>query len=178
MEKMDRIVNRLKTFSHIACIRLCCRQFNNRPDIFTEDFIEKISEWCNFSIGNPVRIEIETWFLLPDEILDLHGKIAEKLVGRGVNVYANVPLIRGINDYPETIVRLANKLRYAKIEFHHIYVAGLRIQKKFNADQPVEVDRVIDIASQVRKECSGREIPLYIIQTPLGEVDFDLTKSY
>ncbi|MCK5695810.1 MAG: radical SAM protein [Desulfobacula sp.] len=178
MEKTDRIVNRLKTFPHITCIRLCCKQFNNRPDIFTEDFIEKISEWCDFSIGNPVRIEIETWFLLPDEILDLHGKMAEKLVGRGVNVYANAPLIRGINDRPETIVRLANKLRYAKIEFHHLYVAGLRIQKKFNADQPVEVDRVIDIASQVRKECSGREIPLYIIQTPLGEVDFDLRKSY
>lgn len=178
MEKTDRIVNRLKTFPHITCIRLCCKQFNNRPDIFTDDFIEKISEWCDFSIGNPVRIEIETWFLLPDEILDQQGKMAEKLLGRGVNVYANVPLIRGINDHPETIVRLANKLRYAKIEFHHIYVAGLRIQKKFNADQPIEAGRVIDIASRVRKKCSGREIPLYIIQTPLGEIDFDPTRSY
>ena len=178
MEKTCHIVNWLKTFSHVACIRLCCKQFNKNPNIFTEDLIKKISEWCDFSIGNPVRIEIETWFLLPDEILNLHGKIAEKLIATGVNIYANVPLIGGINDHPETIATLAHKLRYAKIEFHHIYTAGLEIQKNFNIRHQVNSQRVIDIASQVRKVCSGREIPLYIIQTPLGEVDFGFCNRF
>ena len=34
-----------------------------------------------------------------------------------------------------------------------------------------------DIASRVRREGSGREIPRYIVQTPLGEVDFGLTSK-
>ena len=33
---------------------------------------------------------------------------------------------------------------------------------------------VIDIATKVRREGSGREVPRYIIRTPLGEVDFGL----
>ena len=178
VKRLGKVIKRLKMLSHIACIRLCCGQLIDRPDIFTQALIEEVSEWCDFSIGNPVRIEIETWFLLPDEILDMHGKIAEKLIGKGVNIYANVPLIRGVNDHPETIVKLAHKLRHAKIEFHHLYVSGLKSQEKFNAGQPIEADRVIDIASQVRKECSGRQIPLYIIQTPLGEVDFGFKDFY
>ncbi len=91
-----------------------------------------------------------------------------------MNIYANVPLIRGVNDQPKTIEMIAHKLRHAAIEFHHVYVAGLDIQEKFNADQVVDAQRVIDIASRIRKECSGREIPLYMVQTPLGEVDFGM----
>ena len=34
---------------------------------------------------------------------------------------------------------------------------------------------VIDIATAVRREGSGREIPRYVIATPLGEVDFGLS---
>lgn len=174
VEKTGPMVTRLKTFSHIVCIRICCRQFNRGPQMFTQQLIEKISGWCEFSIADPMRIEMETWFLLPEEIGDLHGKIAKKLIQNGVNIYANVPLIRGVNDEPKTLETLAHKLRDAAIEFHHVYVAGLEIQEKFNAGRPVDAQRVIDIASRIRKECSGREIPLYMVKTPLGEVDFGL----
>jgi len=178
VHKLEKVIRKLKTVSHITCIRICCRQFNLYPEFFSRDIIKKISGWCDFSIGNPVRIEIETWFCHPDEILATHGRIAECFVGRGVNIYANVPLIERINGSPKTIVRLAHKLRSARIEFHHVYVAGLEIQKKFNAGCPMDSQKVIDIASQVRKECSGRQIPLYIVQTPLGEADFGLMDFY
>ena len=36
---------------------------------------------------------------------------------------------------------------------------------------------VVDIATKVRREGSGREIPRYIIRTPLGEVDFGLSSA-
>jgi hypothetical protein len=53
-------------------------------------------------------------------------------------------------------------------------VSGLDIQEKFNGN-PIDSQRIIDIASEVRKECSGREIPLYIRRTPLGETEFGLS---
>lgn len=37
---------------------------------------------------------------------------------------------------------------------------------------------VVDIATMVRREGSGREIPRYIILTPLGEVDYGLTAKF
>ncbi len=36
---------------------------------------------------------------------------------------------------------------------------------------------MVDIATKVRREGSGREIPRYIIKTELGEVDFGLTST-
>jgi len=35
----------------------------------------------------------------------------------------------------------------------------------------------VDIATRVRREGSGREIPRYIIRTVLGEVDFGLSST-
>jgi L-lysine 2,3-aminomutase len=118
-------------------------------------------------------VEVEVWFLLPEDIGRRHGEIAKKLIHRGVNIYADVPLIRGLNDSPQTIAALARGLRRAAIEFHHLYVSGLDIQEKFNS--PQDPQRIMDIASEVRKECSGREIPLYIRRTPSGEKDFGIS---
>ena len=54
-------------------------------------------------------------------------------------------------------------------------MAGLPIQNRWNPDHPVSLYDVIDIATKVRREGSGREIPRYIIRTVLGEVDFGLS---
>ncbi len=51
------------------------------------------------------------------------------------------------------------------------------LQKDWNQKHPLEVSTVIDIASKVRKDGSGREIPRYIILTQLGEVDFGLSSK-
>jgi hypothetical protein len=73
--------------------------------------------------------------------------------------------------------RLAFALREAGIEFHHLYVAGWPLQLEWNAKHPLDIPHVIDIASRVRKDGSGRELPRYIILTELGEVDFGLTSK-
>ena len=41
----------------------------------------------------------------------------------------------------------------------------------------MDIADVIDIATGVRRDGSGREIPRYIILTELGEVDFGLTSK-
>ncbi|MFA5902994.1 MAG: radical SAM protein [Desulfobacula sp.] len=171
MERTGFIVERLKTFTQISSARICCREFCDKPELITGVLIEKISKWCDFSIGNPFRVELETWFLLPGDIQKQHSEIAKKLIGKGLNIYADVPLIRRVNDQPGIIVDIAHKLRKAAIEFHHLYVSGLDIQKRFN-ERPVDPQQIIDIASEVRKECSGRQIPLYIRRTPQGETEF------
>jgi lysine 2,3-aminomutase len=57
-------------------------------------------------------------------------------------------------------------------------VAGLPVQAEWNTAHPIDSFDVIDIATKVRREGSGREIPRYIIATPLGEVDYGLTCSF
>ncbi len=92
-----------------------------------------------------------------------------------MEIYANLALISGVNDSPGILLETARRLRQAQIDFHHVYVAGLPVQDRLNKENPIETRTIIDMASVLRKECTGREIPLYVIQTPLGEVDFNLT---
>ncbi|HHP7235290.1 MAG TPA: lysine 2,3-aminomutase, partial [Desulfobacterales bacterium] len=54
---------------------------------------------------------------------------------------------------------------------------GLPLQQQWNRRRPVDVVDVIDIATRVRRDGSGREIPRYVIATELGEVDFGLTAT-
>jgi L-lysine 2,3-aminomutase len=129
------------------------------------------------TVVNPLRLEIETQFLTADELRPEHARLARQLNNRGITVYNNTPLLGRINDTPDDIHRLAYGCRQAGIEFHHLYVAGLPVQNAWNRENPVALYDVVDIATRVRREGSGREIPRYIIRTPLGEVDFGLSSA-
>jgi lysine 2,3-aminomutase len=175
LEKICLIADQLGQMEQISCIRIRWQAFQTSPGQFTPEIIEKLVELANFSIGDPLKIEIETWWLLPGQILPEHENLVGKLTCRGIQTYANLALLSGINDTPYIISEMAHRLRSAGMDFHHVYVAGLDVQNKFNRAHPIETDQVLAIASHVRTVCSGREIPLYMIQTPLGEVDFGLT---
>jgi L-lysine 2,3-aminomutase len=180
VSQLDRIgaaIDQLGRVEHIACIRLRCQAFQTRPDGFTPTMIDQLAGWARFSLGDPLKIEMETWWMLPEDLLPEHGWLAEQLAGRGIQTYANLALISGVNDDPVSVCKMAQGLRRAGIDFHHCYVAGLAVQNQFNLAHPIETDQVLAIASHVRATCSGREIPLYMIQTPLGEVDFGLTSK-
>jgi L-lysine 2,3-aminomutase len=111
------------------------------------------------------------------EIQLAHKKLTKALNNRGITVYNNTPLLSTVNDTADEIHKLAYACRSMGIEFHHVYVAGLPLQRKLNERRPVDISDVIDIAARVRKDGSGREIPRYIILTELGEVDFGLTSK-
>ena len=177
LNRIGHTMDLLGSMEHIACIRLRWQAFQIRPKAFTTDIIDKIAGWARFSIGDPLKIEMETWWLLPRDLLLEHGRLVGQLACHGVQTYANLALISGVNDDPGVICEMAHGIREAGMDFHHCYVAGLGVQNIFNGAHPIETDQVLAIASRVRTACSGREIPLYMIQTPLGEVDFGLTST-
>jgi L-lysine 2,3-aminomutase len=177
LDGICQLMDSLGGMDHVACIRIRWQAFQTNPKGFTPEIIDQIARLARFSIGNPLKIEIETWWLLPRDLLSEHGRLAGQLACKGVQTYANLALVSGINDDPAVICEMAQGLREAGMDFHHCYVAGLCVQNRFNGAHPIETDQVLAIASHVRKVCSGREIPLYIVQTPLGEVDFGLTSK-
>lgn len=172
------IVKRLEAMPHINTVRLRSMKFNTAPELFIRGVINTLGDLNGVRTVNPLRLEIETWFTLPDEITPEHETLARKLRNKGITVYCNVPLLGGVNDSDTTIHNLAYQLRKTGIEFHQLYVAGLPIQTPWNNDFPIDSYDVTDIATMVRREGSGREIPGYIIHTDLGEVDYGLSSSF
>jgi L-lysine 2,3-aminomutase len=181
MENLYRIANiikQLREIHHVNAVRLRSLKFNYQPEIYTKGVIDKLGNLNRLTIVNPLRLEIETQFLHSDEIKPEHKSLTRQLNNKGVTVYTNTPLLGDINDTADEIHRLAFACREIGLEFHHVYVAGWPLQKAWCNDHPVNVADVIDIATRVRRDGSGREIPRYIIQTELGEVDFGLTSRF
>lgn len=172
--EVRRILKLLDGLPQVNAIRLRSRKFNYEPQIYSAEVIDCLASLNRLSLVNPKRLEIETQFLVPDEFTAEHGRIAGLLRNKGITVYNNTPLLGRINDTPETIHLLAYNCRQAGIEFHHLYIAGLPLQNSWNADNPIALYDVVDIATRVRRDGSGREVPRYIIRTAAGEADFGL----
>jgi L-lysine 2,3-aminomutase len=173
--QVAKIIRALDDIPHVNAIRLRSLKFNYQPACYTAEVIDKLAGLNTLSLANPKRLEIETQFLTPDEFRPEHSRLAGQLRNKGITVYNNTPLLGRINDTPETIHLIAYNCRDAGIEFHHLYVAGLPIQNEWNAGNPIALYDVVDIATRVRRDGSGREIPRYIIRTAIGEVDFGLS---
>jgi KamA family protein len=173
--QIGRIIAILEDIPHVNAVRLRSLKFNYEPQFFTAEVIDKLAGLNKLTLVNPKRLEIETQFLTAEEFSEEHGRLARLLRNKGITVYNNTPLLGRINDTPENIHLLAYNCRQAGIEFHHLYVAGLDVQNSWNAENPVALYDVVDIATRVRREGSGREVPRYIIRTILGEVDYGLS---
>lgn len=173
---ITRIIGRLRQMPHVNAVRLRSMKFATTPAAYTRGVINRLGDLNQLSVVAPLRLEIETWFIHGKDILPDHARLARQLNNKGITVYCNVPLLGGVNDQDTIIHDLAHAIRSAGLEFHHLYVAGLPIQKQWKV--PIDSYDVIDIATMVRREGSGREIPRYMILTPLGEVDYGLTSSF
>ena len=175
---ITRIVRALQDMPHVNAVRLRSLRFAYHPEAFTPAVIDCLGSLNRLSIVNPLRLEIEIQFLRAEEIQPAHVRIVRRLNNRGITVYGNTPLLGGVNDTPDHINALAYGYRQTGIEFHHLYLAGQPLQTSWNAQHPIDLYDVVDIATRVRREGSGREIPRYVIDTGLGEVDFGLTSSF
>lgn len=177
LERIAAIAARLRAVRHVNAVRLRSLQFNYAPAAYTPAVIAVLARLNKLSGVAPLRLEIETQFLHPAEFRPHHAAVAGALRRRGITVYNNTPLLSGVNDSADCIRQIAYGCRRHGLEFHHLYLAGWPLQREWNRNRPIDLYDVVDIASVVRREGSGREIPHYIIATELGEVDFGMTST-
>ncbi len=175
LSRVTRVVERLAPLYHITSVRLRSQYFRSRPEIFSEGMVKRLALLNRLRVTNPLRLEVETLFLHPSEVRNLHGRVVRLLRQRGVTVYANIPLLAFINDTGEAMLTLTSALRRQGFELNHLVLAGMPLQREWSEEHPIHLGQVIDLASHLREFGSGRELPAYILRTPLGEVDFGLS---
>ncbi len=175
--QIEGLVGRIGEIHHVNAVRLRSLKLNYHPEIYTRGVIDILGSLNRLTVADPMRLEIETQFLHSNEIKPIHEKLVRVLKNKGITVYSNTPLLATVNDTADKIHSLAFGLRHIGIEFHHIYVAGWPLQKAWSTKHPVDLQDVIDIATRIRRDGSGREIPRYVILTELGDVDFGLTSK-
>lgn len=175
LSQVTRIVEALAPMAHITAVRLRSQYFRSRPEILREGFMKRVAQLNRLRVTNPLRLEVETLFMHPSEVSPLHGRVVRLLRQRGVTVYANIPLLAFINDTGQEMLALTSALRRSGIELNHLVLAGMPLQEEWSREHPIHLGQVTDLASHLRQFGSGRELPSYVIRTPLGEVDFGLS---
>ena len=173
-----QLLEALTVIPHVRAIRLRSLKFNYNPKRFTPTIIRKLARHNQLDPATAVRLEICTSFLHESEFTKEHEEVANQLRERGITVFNETPLLAGINDRPEDILAIANECRHAGIEFHALFLTGMAIQNSWPQSQAIELARVIDIASHVRLNGSGREIPAYILRTAVGDIDYGLSTEF
>lgn len=172
--RVEQLAAELNRISHVTALRLRSIGFTYEPERFTDEIITRICDMNRLTVVNPLRVEIEAQFLHSSEFKDAQKEVIRAFLKRGVTVYNNIVLISGVNDTPDEMKRMCYKCRQIGIELYQLYVAGLPVQKELNSDRPVEATDVIHIATHLRRHESGRELPLYVVRTALGDADFNL----
>jgi L-lysine 2,3-aminomutase len=171
-DEIERIVHALRADTDVRSFRMRSRVFHDEPLLYDASVVERYAALQNLEVANPVRFELETLVLNADQLDDSHRRVVEAFHQHGVTVYLNSCLLHNVNDTAAAMRALSSKCRRFGFEFHHLYVAGAQTQRRWNSGRPVDLDTIIGIATELRRNGSGRELPRLIVSTELGEVDF------
>jgi L-lysine 2,3-aminomutase len=159
---------------HVLVARLRSWKLLYSPQAFSVPVLSRLAGRNKLRIVRPHRLEVETTLLHSSEIRPEHARVVRELRLRGITVYANTPLLGMINDNQEELLRISYACREVGIEYCNVFVTGTPLQHRWNDEHPIDLSSVIDIATHVRRYGSGREVPRYLIRTPLGEVDYSV----
>lgn len=168
------VVEAMHEVDHVTAVRLRSLGLITDPQRWTRAVVRRLGELNRLSVVRPTRLEVETMVVCADELGDAVAGAVRSLRRQGITAYANVALLRMVNDTPQEMMALATACRRVGLELHHAVVAGLPVQVSWNAERPISLREVVAIASFLRANGSGRELPTFVVATPIGELDVGL----
>jgi lysine 2,3-aminomutase len=156
-EQLDYILTELRKIPHVEIIRIGTRVPTALPQRITENLCAILKK------HQPVYIMAH--FDHPKEITDEVVAGCGRLAESGSPIMNQTVLLRGVNDDPETMKRLMQRLLYARVRPYYIYQADLtRGTEHFRTN----VARGMEIMKALRGHTSGLAVPYYIIDAPGG----------
>jgi KamA family protein len=175
LHRISRVVEQLYGVRHVTAVRIRSAALGHHPEQLTDGVVKRLASLNRLTVVRPTRVEVETRFLHSSEITADHGRVARALRQRGVSTVASIPLLRFVNDGDGELAAITDACRRLGMEVHHLCVAGLPIQDAWSREHPVHASQVIDLVTELRRSCSGRQLPHLVVRTAFGEVDFGLS---
>ena len=167
-EKLEFILRELRQIKHVEIIRIGTRMPVLAPQRFLDrevlDVLEKFQP-----------IWISTHFNHPNEISDLSKEAVENILQTGTPVLNQTVLLKGVNDDPETILKLMRKLTAMKVKpqylFHCDPVKGAMHFR-------TTLEKGLEIITYLRGKIGGYGIPTYAVDLPGGKGKVPILPEY
>ena len=155
--ELEEILKEIRAIPHVEIIRIGTRVPGALPQRITKKLCRMLKKY------HPLYININ--FIHPAEITEEVARACNMLADSGIPLGSQTVLLRGINDDPEVIKELVQKLLTIRVKPYYLYQADLtRGTEHFRTS----VECGIEIMRQLQGRVSGMAIPRYVIDLPGG----------
>jgi lysine 2,3-aminomutase len=168
--QIDDWLKRLREIQSVRRIRFHTRVPVTLPSRVTDSLVGIIKA----RMDNTHPIYVVTHFNHPREIAPENVTAIAKLVDAGIVVRNQGPLLKGVNDNPDTLARLYKKLVDIRVVPYYLHQLDLA---KGTSHFRVPIERGLTIMSALRNNITGIALPRYVLDVPGGKGKGDLCKS-
>ena len=165
--RLEYIFQRLRAIPHVEIIRLGSRITAHLPERITDEFCEMVKKY------HPIYMN--THFNHPAELTPATQEALAKLANSGVVLGCQTVLLRGINDEPEIMKELMQKLLKNRVRPYYLYMAD---QVAGGEHFRTTVEKGLEIVKALRGWTSGLAVPHFVIDAPGGGGKVPLLPEY
>jgi lysine 2,3-aminomutase len=165
--RLDVILARLRAIPHLEIIRIGSRIPCHMPERITPELCDTLRKY------HPLFIN--THFNHPDELTPAAVRALGMLADAGIPLGCQTVLLRGVNDTPEVMVRLMQKLLMARVRPYYIYMAD---QVAGAEHFRTTVETGLRIMKALRGWTSGLASPHFVVDAPGGGGKIPLLPNY
>ncbi|OGP72433.1 MAG: lysine 2,3-aminomutase [Deltaproteobacteria bacterium RBG_16_50_11] len=157
-EILEDILGRLRKISHVEIIRIGSRSPVTLPERMTSRLCRLLKQY------HPLYFI--THFNHPSEITTQSTQACIRLVEAGIPVGNQTVLLRGINDEPEVMKQLMQKLLTIRVKPYYIHQTDL---VRGIAHFRTSVEQGMKIMASLRGHTSGLATPYFVVDLPEGK---------
>ncbi len=165
--RIDEICKRLRAIPHLEVLRIGSRVPCHLPERVTPELCAILKKY------HPLYIN--THFNHPDELTPAAVQALAMLADAGIPLGCQTVLLRGVNDDPEIMKELMQRLLVARVRPYYIYmcdqVAGAEHFR-------TTVQKGLEIIKALRGWTSGLAVPHFVIDAPGGGGKIPLLPEY
>jgi lysine 2,3-aminomutase len=165
--KLEYILSSLRSIKHIEIIRIGSRVPCFLPQRVTPDLVTILKKY------HPLFMNVH--FNHPDEITEESARALNRLADAGIPLGNQTVLLKGVNDNPETMRRLMQKLLTVRVRPYYIYQADYVQGTEYLRTR---VEKGLEIIQAIRGWTSGLAVPAFVIDAPGGGGKIPLLPAY
>ena len=156
-EKLENLLSRLRAIPHVEFLRIGTRIPIFLPQRITPELCAMLKQF------HPLFISIHSNHPreLTTEVRDALGRLADA----GVPLGNQTVLLRHVNDTPEVMKALVQKLLMSRVKPYYIYQCDLIAG---SAHLRASVAKGLEIMEKLRGHTTGYAVPTYVIDAPGG----------
>ncbi|MGE5411844.1 MAG: KamA family radical SAM protein [Clostridiales bacterium] len=164
---LEKILIRLRQIEHVEIIRLGTKMPCVLPQRITPKLCSMLKKY------HPLYIN--THFNHPWEITPESSRACQMLADAGCPVGNQSVLMKGVNDDPDTIKELMQKLLKIRVKPYYLYMAD---ETKGANHFRTSIRTGIEIMDKLRGHTSGLAIPYFVIDAPGGGGKIPILPEY